>query len=72
MRPICTTDRTEAADRAESQVARLATVDADGRPHLVPIVFALAGDTLYSRRQCKGEAVAGHRAELRTRAEGRT
>jgi PPOX class probable F420-dependent enzyme len=33
---------------AESRVARLATVDPDGRPHLVPIVFALSGDTLYS------------------------
>jgi PPOX class probable F420-dependent enzyme len=32
----------------ESQVARLATVDPDGRPHLVPIVYALEGDTLYS------------------------
>jgi PPOX class probable F420-dependent enzyme len=29
-------------------VARLATIDADGRPHLVPIVFALEGQTLYS------------------------
>jgi PPOX class probable F420-dependent enzyme len=29
-------------------VARLATIDPDGRPHLVPIVFALEGDTLYS------------------------
>jgi PPOX class probable F420-dependent enzyme len=29
-------------------VARLATTDPDGRPHLVPIVFALAGNTLYS------------------------
>ena len=33
---------------AESRVARLATVDPDGRPHLVPVVFALEGDTLYS------------------------
>jgi PPOX class probable F420-dependent enzyme len=33
---------------SESQVARLATVDPDGRPHLVPIVYALEGDTLYS------------------------
>src|SRR5205814_10161694 len=31
-----------------ARVARLATTDADGRPHLVPIVFALGGDTLYS------------------------
>jgi PPOX class probable F420-dependent enzyme len=30
------------------RVARLATTDPDGRPHLVPIVFALEGDTLYS------------------------
>jgi PPOX class probable F420-dependent enzyme len=29
-------------------VARLATIDPDGRPHLVPIVFAVEGDTLYS------------------------
>ena len=33
---------------AAARVARLATVDADTRPHLVPIVFALAGETLYS------------------------
>ena len=30
-----------------SRVARLATLDPDGRPHLVPIVFALDGDTMY-------------------------
>jgi len=29
-------------------VARLATIDPDGRAHLVPIVFAIDGDTLYS------------------------
>ncbi|HEU4451081.1 MAG TPA: TIGR03668 family PPOX class F420-dependent oxidoreductase [Gaiellaceae bacterium] len=31
-----------------ARVARLATTDPDGRPHLVPIVFAIDGDTLYS------------------------
>ena len=31
-----------------ARVARLATTDPDGRPHLVPIVFALDGGTLYS------------------------
>ena len=31
-----------------ARVARLATTDPDGRPHLVPVVFAVAGDTLYS------------------------
>jgi PPOX class probable F420-dependent enzyme len=33
-------------DRA--RVARLGTVDAEGRPHLVPICFALDGNVLYS------------------------
>jgi len=33
---------------AAARVARLATVAADGRPHLIPVVFALAGDTIYS------------------------
>lgn len=33
---------------AAARVARLATITPDGRPHLVPIVFALAGDVLYS------------------------
>ena len=31
-----------------ARVARLATTDPDGRPHLVPMVFAVDGDTLYS------------------------
>ena len=38
---------------AEARVARLATVDAEGRPHLVPICFALDGDTLYSAVDAK-------------------
>jgi PPOX class probable F420-dependent enzyme len=38
---------------AGSRVARLATTDPDGRPHLVPIVFALAGDTLYTAVDAK-------------------
>jgi PPOX class probable F420-dependent enzyme len=33
---------------AEARVASLATADVDGRPHVVPIVFAVAGDTVYS------------------------
>jgi PPOX class probable F420-dependent enzyme len=33
---------------AAARVARLATVDPDGRPHLVPIVFVLSGDSLYT------------------------
>lgn len=33
---------------ADARVARLATADARGRPHLVPIAFAIDGDTVYS------------------------
>jgi PPOX class probable F420-dependent enzyme len=33
---------------ARARVARLATVDADGRPHVVPIVFVVAGDDVWS------------------------
>jgi PPOX class probable F420-dependent enzyme len=33
---------------AAARVARLATIDADGQPHLVPIVFAVQDDTVYS------------------------
>ena len=36
-----------------ARVARLATTDPDGRPHLVPIVFAVEGDTLYSAVDAK-------------------
>ena len=38
---------------ATAPVARLVTLDADGRPHLVPIVFALLGDTLYTAVDAK-------------------
>jgi PPOX class probable F420-dependent enzyme len=31
-----------------AHVARLATINADGSPHLVPIVFAIRGETLYT------------------------
>jgi PPOX class probable F420-dependent enzyme len=33
---------------AEARVGRLATIDPDGRPNLVPFVFALESETLYS------------------------
>jgi PPOX class probable F420-dependent enzyme len=38
---------------ASVPVARLATVGPDGRPHLVPIVFAVAGDLIYSSVDAK-------------------
>jgi PPOX class probable F420-dependent enzyme len=38
----------EARERfAAARVARLATVASDGSPHVVPIVFAIDGDTVY-------------------------
>lgn len=33
---------------AAARVARLATADAGGRPHLVPVVFAVEGDRVYT------------------------
>ncbi len=33
---------------ATAHVARLATADAEGRPHLVPICFAVDGETIYT------------------------
>ena len=33
---------------AAAPVARLATADAGGRPHLVPMTFALVGEVIYS------------------------
>jgi len=42
-------DAAEARERfAMSPVARLATADGSGKPHVVPIVFAVIGDTIYS------------------------
>ena len=38
---------------AAARVARLATVGADGAPHLVPVVFAVAGDVIYSAVDAK-------------------
>jgi PPOX class probable F420-dependent enzyme len=38
---------------AAARVARLATADAEGRPHLVPIAFAVAGETVYSAVDAK-------------------
>jgi PPOX class probable F420-dependent enzyme len=47
-------DAEQARERfATARVARLATVGADGRPHIVPIVFALDGDVLYTAVDAK-------------------
>ena len=44
----------EARDRfVAARVARLATADRTGRPHLVPVVFAVQGDRVYSAVDAK-------------------
>jgi PPOX class probable F420-dependent enzyme len=44
----------EARERfATARVARLATADAAGRPHVVPIVFVVDGDHIYSTVDAK-------------------
>jgi PPOX class probable F420-dependent enzyme len=42
------TDRDPQTRFVDAPVARLATAAPDGVPHLVPIVFALLGDTIYT------------------------
>jgi PPOX class probable F420-dependent enzyme len=46
---------------AAARVARLATVTADGRPHAVPIVFALDGDVLYTAVDAKPKSTTALR-----------
>ena len=42
-------DRSEARRRfADARVGHLATIDRDGGPHIVPVVFAVEGDRIYS------------------------
>ena len=44
----------EARERfAAGRVARLGTADSSGRPHLVPVVFAVDGDRVYSAVDAK-------------------
>ena len=56
---------------ASRPVARLSTVRPDGAPHLVPIVFALVGDTVFSavdgkpKRTPELQRLANVRAEPR-------
>jgi PPOX class probable F420-dependent enzyme len=46
--PTTTMTETEARRMlGEERVGRLATSDPEGRPHLVPVVFALAGDRIF-------------------------
>jgi PPOX class probable F420-dependent enzyme len=51
-----------------ARVARLATADAAGRPHLVPIAFAVAGDTIYSAVDAKPKRTRALRRLANVRA----
>jgi PPOX class probable F420-dependent enzyme len=46
---------------ASARVARLATADASGQPHLVPIVFAVEDDRVYSAVDAKPKRTAALR-----------
>ncbi len=47
-------NETGARQRLEAaRVARLATVDSAGRPHIVPMVFVMSGDTIVSAVDAK-------------------
>src|ERR687886_1954355 len=64
--------REEARRRfAAARVARLATADASGRPHLVPIVFAVAGDEVYSAVDAKPKRTTALRRLANVRANPR-
>jgi PPOX class probable F420-dependent enzyme len=56
---------------AGERVARLATVSADGSPHLVPICFAVAGDTVYSAVDAKPKRTQRLQRLANARATGR-
>lgn len=53
---------------AAARVAHLATADAAGRPHLVPIAFAVAGDTVYSAVDAKPKRTRALRRLANVRA----
>ncbi|HVT00008.1 MAG TPA: TIGR03668 family PPOX class F420-dependent oxidoreductase [Solirubrobacterales bacterium] len=57
---------------AAARVARLATADAAGRPHLVPIAFAVEGDTIYSAVDAKPKRTRALRRLANVRANPAT
>ena len=56
---------------AAARVARLATADAGGRPHLVPIVFAVAGERVVSAVDAKPKRTTSLRRLANVRANPR-
>jgi PPOX class probable F420-dependent enzyme len=53
---------------AQARVARLATVAEDGRPHLVPITFAVSGDTIVTAVDAKPKTTRSLRRLANIRA----
>src|SRR3954447_4405497 len=53
---------------AAARVARLATADDEGVPHLVPIVFAVDGDVVYSAVDAKPKRTTALRRLANVRA----
>jgi PPOX class probable F420-dependent enzyme len=53
---------------AAAKVARLATADAAGRPHLVPVAFVVAGETIYSATDAKPKRTRSLRRLANVRA----
>jgi PPOX class probable F420-dependent enzyme len=51
----------ERAFLLDQRIGRLATADRGGAPHVVPVCFAIAGDTLYITIDEKPKRVAGVR-----------
>ena len=56
---------------ASSPVARLSTVRPDGGPHVVPIVFVLVGDTVFSAVDAKPKRSTHLQRLVNVRAEPR-
>jgi PPOX class probable F420-dependent enzyme len=56
---------------ASSPVGHLSTVRPDGRPHVVPIVFALVGDTVYSAVDAKPKRSRSLQRLANVRADAR-
>ena len=56
---------------ATARVGRLATVTADGRPHVVPVCFALHGGTIYTAVDAKPKSTRALRRLENVRATGR-
>jgi PPOX class probable F420-dependent enzyme len=56
---------------AAARVGRLATVTADGRPHVVPVCFALAGGRIHTAVDAKPKSTRALKRLENVRATGR-